>query len=60
MNEFKQLVKDIKSKPKKTRITITIDEELNELLKKQKEFNISHLCNQFLWHYLKKEVRRHN
>lgn len=56
MDHYEELLEAIKpGKQRKKRITITIDEDLNKILKETKKINISNLCNEFLWYYIKRK-----
>lgn len=47
---------NLQEKQNKKDRCITIDHELNEILKKQ-NINVSKLINQFLWYYIKRKEK---
>lgn len=59
--EIRKLIEDIDARREpKTRITITIDEKLDEKLKNNNVINVSKACNDFLWYYIKQQEKNKN
>ena len=57
MNKFDKFLMELSKKQDRGKISrnITIDYELDQILKGMDNLNVSELINKFLWHYVKRE-----